>query len=232
MKRFIAAASIGLLASAGLAGLASSVSAAGPTVVASPNPATETTTGVVSFAMLGSNLPPGMFLTEVSPSINIACTGNNLSGTVVHVDFNGRYNDFDTATGCSPGSYVINVSENAAPFQSFTTTLTIKPPATGVKSIAAVPASVHESDTGFVSFNVLGSGLPVGSHYKLSSPGLTAACASNNVTPSAPRLVDFTGRFNFSAHASGCAAGKYVITGTQVGAPHHVINTAITILAP
>ncbi len=96
---------------------------------ASPCAVRETTSGNVSFALIGSRLIPLTSYTILAPSLKKACAGGQtIDGTVLNADFTGSINATASAAGCVAGRYTIELQENVSPFTVYSTVLTIKQP--------------------------------------------------------------------------------------------------------
>ncbi|MCQ4082235.1 hypothetical protein NGB36_16880 [Streptomyces sp. RB6PN25] len=70
--------------------------------------------GHVSFVVFGRDLPVIRQFTLTSPSLDAACSGYKFGSHTVTSDLNGSFNFAGFASGCLPGTYVVEANDAAA----------------------------------------------------------------------------------------------------------------------
>lgn len=104
-----------------------------PAITVSPDPLVPSSSNNqrISGAVLGVNFPSDDSVTLTSPQLANLCQGADpfpVAGTVAFTDLSGRFNAPFTGTDCAPGTALVSATENSAPFQTFTYTVTVGSP--------------------------------------------------------------------------------------------------------
>ena len=98
-----------------------------PHITLKPGTVTESTSGTISFTVLGSCFP-ALIGVVLSTDACIGGNGVSFNPPLTTADYEGRFNSAATGTGCTPGKYTVAASETQPPYNSFRATLVIRAP--------------------------------------------------------------------------------------------------------
>jgi hypothetical protein len=215
-------------------------SASDASVTTDPGTITETDSGAVGFAILGSGLIPRVHFQIHAGALLNACQTVTVSpaGGDVTTDYDGRFNAGVAATGCVAGEFPIAVVETNPPNRAFLTNVTIKPPRSGDSRFSAQPArevETGEADgtagTGAVAFTLVAAGFTPGEQVALDLGVLRTACRGGVVTTGVTR-DDFASSFVVGVVASGCDPGTYSLIANQGGDVRESLATSFEVKPP
>jgi hypothetical protein len=213
----------GLLATAGPA-----MAAANFTDSHSPNPATETNTGVAAWA--GSLTGPASQAYAFSAG-SLPGTCANTVGNGGSADLNGQVTySITCAAATPPGSYFYVFNQVGNPGNSLTVAETINAPAPPPASAAlsVTPSTATLTGTGGASVVLIAQGW--------NGPGtvtVSAAPATLCGGFTSPITVDGSGNGTLTENLTGCTAGTMTITGTQLtGGVTTTRTTTLTLNPP
>jgi ABC-type amino acid transport substrate-binding protein len=220
--------------------MATPLPASAQSVVTAPSDITETTSGTVGFAVIGTGLDPRRHITIDTHALNAVCKALSVYpvGEEVETDFDGRFNAAVAASGCASGSYPLVAVESSSPNRQFVSSVRINPPVTFGPGLVTSPASEVETGRadspdadGEVAFALIARGLNSNEPVFLDFTPLAKAC-HNGVHFGAVKNTDYTGAFVTAVVAAGCNSGTFNITVTEPTDGHRSFSTQITVIAP
>jgi hypothetical protein len=208
-------------------------------VSVAPTSVTATGNGGVGFNVHGVGLQPNEVYNISSSDLQFGCVTTNLPLNVT-TDFSGGINQAVTATGCPSATYHIVVRQVPSPHNTFTVPVNVFASSTVKPKVKLSPAAEYETlTTGTVNTVLLVSDLDPNAMFAADAPALVGACPGgvtftdiNTGGAGAPPIgitTDFTGSDLVVISASGCAAGTYPVTLTELGGSRQNFTVFFTV---